>query len=122
LGSVLFHVGTDGFKSIVQRLSGGSAFCIAIFKFSSRSKQGGWRCGGFSDKDRFKCGDSSEGEEIGLQSHPSTRGASGTTERPTSLKSCAGGQDIFGGGEIKDFSRGEIVCVYNFRQQTAVIV
>jgi hypothetical protein len=66
LGSVLFHVCTDGFKSVVQRLGGGSAFCITIFEFAPGAEKGGRRGGRFTNKDRFECGNSSEGEEIGL--------------------------------------------------------
>jgi hypothetical protein len=72
LGTVLFHVGTDGFKSVVQRLGGGSAFCVAIFQFAPGAEEGRRRSGRFTNKDRFECGNSSEGEEISLESHPST--------------------------------------------------
>jgi len=53
-------------------LGGGSAFCVAVFEFTPGAEKGGRRGGRFTNKDRFKCGNSSEGEEIGLESHPST--------------------------------------------------
>jgi hypothetical protein len=70
LGAVLFDVGTNRLESILDRLSGGSAFCVTIFQFASGAEKSGWWRGGFADKDRFECGNSREREEIGLESNP----------------------------------------------------
>jgi hypothetical protein len=78
LSSVLFYVGTDRFKSVVEHLGGSTAFCVAIFQFASRAEEGGRRGGGFTDKDRFEGGNPGEREEIGFEGNPAT-GISGRT-------------------------------------------
>jgi hypothetical protein len=70
LGAVLFDVEANGLESILDRLSGGSAFCVTIFQFTTGAEKSGWWGGGFADKDRFECGNSREREEIGLESNP----------------------------------------------------
>jgi hypothetical protein len=70
LGAVLFDVDTNGLESVVDRLSGSSAFCVTILKFASGAEKSGRWGGGFADKDRFEGGNSREGEEIGLESNP----------------------------------------------------
>ena len=70
MSPVLFHVGTDGGESIVERLDGGALFGVVIFQFTTRAEEGGWRGGGFTNKDRFKGGHAGEGQKIGLEGDP----------------------------------------------------
>jgi hypothetical protein len=121
LSSVLFHVGTDRFKSVVERLGGGTAFCVAIFQFASRAEEGRRRGGGFTDKDRFECRNPGKGEEICFVGYPSTRTAGCTAEGPASLEGGACGENVMCGGKIKDLSRGKIVGVNDFGEEALVI-
>jgi hypothetical protein len=121
LGSVLFHIGADGFKSVVERLGGSTAFCFAIFQFASRAEEGRWRGGGFTDKDRFEGGNPAEGEQIGFEGNPATGTSGRTAESPASLEGGACGENILGRGKIKDFPWGKIVGVNDFGKEALVV-
>jgi hypothetical protein len=121
LGAVLFHVFTDGFKSVVQCLRGGTTFCVVVFQFAPGAEEGGRRSGGFTDKDRFEGGNPCEGEEIGFEGNPATRITGRTAEGPASLEGGACGENIMCGGKIKDLSRGKIVGVNDFGKEALVI-
>jgi hypothetical protein len=121
LGSVLFHIGADGFKSVVERLGGSATFCVAVFQFAPGAEEGGRRGGGFTDKDRFEGGNPAEGEQIGFVGYPSTRTAGCTAEGPASLEGGACGENVMCGGKIKDLSWGKIVGVNDFGKEALVI-
>jgi hypothetical protein len=121
LSSVLFHIGADGFKSVVERLGGSTAFCVAVFKFASGAQEGGRWGGGFTDKDRFKGRNSGKGEEIRFKGNPATGTSGRTAEGPASLEGGACGKNILGCGKIKDFSWGKIVGVNDFGKKALVV-
>jgi len=121
LSSVLFHVGTDRFKSVVERLGGSPAFCVAIFQFASRAEEGGRRGSGFTDKDRFECRNPGKGEEISFVGYPATGTAGCTAEVPASLEGGACRENVMGSGKIKDLSWGKIVSVNDFGKEALVI-
>jgi len=121
LRSVLFDVGTDRFKSVVEGLGGSTAFCVAIFKFAPRAKEGRGRGGGFTDKDRFEGGNPAEGEQIGFEGNPATGTSGRTAEGPASLESCACWENILGRGKIKNLSWGKIVSVNDFGKKALVV-
>jgi hypothetical protein len=98
LGTVLFYVFTNSGKPVVEGLGGGAAFGLSIFQFPAGTEEGGWRGCGFADENGFEGGDAGEGKEIGAGDLPSSRGAIGATDSPTTLKSGAGGENGFGGG------------------------
>ena len=122
LGTVLFHVGTDGGQSIIERLDGGALFGVVIFQFTSGAEEGGWRGGGFANKDRFKGGHAGEGQKVGLEGDPPAGAASGVAECPPAFEGGAGGKNIFGRRKIEDFSRGKIVGEKDFRNEATMIL
>jgi hypothetical protein len=121
LGAVLFHVCTDGFKSVVECLGSCTAFCVAVFQFAPGAEQSGRRGGGLTDKDRFDGGNPCEREEIGFEGNPATRISGRTAEGPASLECGACRENVMGSGKIKDLSRGKIVGVNNFGEEALVI-
>jgi hypothetical protein len=121
LGAVLFYVCTDGFKSVIERLGGSTAFCVAIFQFAPRAEEGGRRGGGFTDKDRFEGWNPAEGEEVSFEGNPATRTSVRTAKGPASLECSACGKNILGSGKIKDLSRGKIVGVNDFGKEALMI-
>jgi hypothetical protein len=98
LGSVLFYVFTNSGEPVVEGLGSSAAFGFAIFQLPAGAEEGGRRGSGFANKNRFEGGDAGEREEIGAGDLPSSRGAIGATDSPTTLKSGAGGENGFGGG------------------------
>jgi len=98
LGSVLFYVFTNRGEPVVEGLGGGAAFGFSIFQFPAGAEEGGWRGRGFADKNGFEGGDAGEREKIGAGDLPSSRGALGATDSPTTVKSGAGGENSLGGG------------------------
>jgi len=102
-------------------LRGGTAFCVAVFQFSPGAEEGGRRGGGFTDKDRFEGGNPGEREEIGFESNPATGISGRTAEGPASLECGACRENVMGSGKIKDLSRGKIVGVNDFGEESLVI-
>jgi len=98
LGSVLFYVFTNSGEPVVEGLGSGAAFGFSIFQLPAGAEEGGRRGCGFADENGFEGGDAGEGKEIGAGGLPSSRGAIGATDSPTTLKSGAGGENGFGRG------------------------